>query len=301
MSEQLQKIDRGQLAAIFGNIAPDVNDSFSAGISAGDYLPNISIRGKEWRLVINGEQQRMTDRHLDVYLVNARQNVSKTFYQSQWSGGQEAAAPDCASSDGIRPDSGVKNQQANSCQVCPHNAWGSKITAGGKKGKSCADYKLIVVALAAKPDMVFQLRIPAASLKPLGAYVKKLNMLGVPVNGAVTRLTFADTEYPQIEFNMNGTVGSKEEYDYLKEIGNRDDVLSTLQNSQPVAQLAETVHAAHQPVVVQAPTQPAAAAQTFANAPVSSENASAPNQPTPSTEQQALSPADIIAKWGGNK
>jgi hypothetical protein len=182
MSNALEKFNPQSLAAIIGadNVAAQVNDDFAGGISSGDFLPTISIKQSRFRLRIDGDETVLKETAIDAYLVASRPNVSKMFYKDAWAGTEAASAPACSSADGLHPDENAKEPQHTTCQLCPNNAWGSKITNSGKKGKACADYKMIVLALKAMPDQPFSLRIPAASLKSFAAYAKKLSMAGVP-------------------------------------------------------------------------------------------------------------------------
>lgn len=248
----LEKFNPAQLAKILGReeIAV-VNDAFAGGIQSGDFLPQISIRGNRFRLKIKGEETVLKDNSIEVYLVTARSNVSKTFYADGYSAG-EAKAPDCSSADGVYPDANVENPVSPTCQTCPNNAWGSKISkATGKRSKACSDYKLVVLALTASPDTAFALRIPAASLKPFASYIGKLNLAGVPANTARTRITLGDTEFPSLEFEFVGTVDTREDYETLTELADSSDVLNAIKiqaRNEPA-----TTHAAQQPIAVPAP------------------------------------------------
>lgn len=252
MSNALEKFNPSALAKILGReeIAV-VNDAFAGGIQSGDFLPQISIRGNRFRLKIKGEETVLKDNSIEVYLVTARSNVSKTFYADGYSAG-EAKAPDCSSADGVYPDANVENPVSPTCQTCPNNAWGSKISkATGKQSKACSDYKLVVLALTASPETAFALRIPAASLKPFASYIGKLNLAGVPANTARTRITLGDTEFPSLEFEFVGTVDTREDYETLTELADSSDVLNAIKiqaRNEPAS------HAAQQPVAVPAPT-----------------------------------------------
>jgi hypothetical protein len=294
MSQQLIKLDPGKLA-IFGDKA--VNTKFSAGIKSGEFLPKISIKGREFALVIAGERKRLNERTLNVVIVDARASVSKTFYENPWSGAGEAKAPECSSADGITPDVGVPKPQNTTCQLCPHNAWKSGTNG---KGKRCADSKVLVVVPANKLDgQPFQLQIPAASLKAFGAYVKTLDTHGIPVNGVVTQLSFTDDEYPALEFAFVDTLPSQEAYEQVLAIAERSDVKDVLRGI--VTQSPEQ-HPAVQPVTIQKPqaAPPVTTAATFI-----------PEGATPSQPETPAAPAldagtqseidSIISAWETGK
>jgi hypothetical protein len=249
MSNQLAKFDPGKLA-IFGD--KPVNDKFTAGIKGGEYLPKISIKGREFATVISGERKQLPREvryELPVVIVDARESVSKEYYKKKWGerdGGDEVSAPDCQSLDGVSPDRGVAVPVNPTCQLCPFNAWGSADTG---KGKRCSDYKLLIVVPANKLDaQPFQIRLPATSLKSFKSYCRSLDTHGIPVNGAITVLSFKDAEHPQLEFTFEGTLGSREDYDKILAAAERQDVRDTLQ-SEVMRHTDE--HPAQQPVTVQ--------------------------------------------------
>lgn len=267
--QALTQFNPALLAGIIGNDAlATVNDGFSAGISSGDFLPMLSIRGNRFRIRMDGEETVIPETSIEVFLVTSRPNASKTFYQGGYAPGGENKAPDCSSSDGVYPDANVESPQNDTCQLCPNNAWGSKIGITGKKSKACQDYKLIVLVLAAMPEKAFALRIPAASLKAFGAYIGKLKMSSVPANAARTRISLGATEYPSLLFDFAGTVETKEQYDAITALGQSVEVLHAVKIEPRIPQIAAPaapVVTAQQPVVV--PT-PAPVAPVVAEVPV---------------------------------
>lgn len=290
MSENaLEKFNPAALAGIIGKEElAVVNDPFAGGISGGEFIPQISIRGNRFRLKIGGEETVLRDAFIEAFLVTSRPNISKTFYAGGYNPSAENKAPDCSSADGEHPDRNVDNPVATNCQVCPNNAWGSKISqVTGKKSKACNDYKLIVLALTAAPDKAFALRIPAASLKPFAAYIQKLNLAGVPANAAKTRVSLGDTEFPSLQFEFAGTVDTREDYETITNLAQESDVLNAVKIQ---ARSSEPTHTAQQPVVV-AEVAPAPAP---APAPVPVPD------PTPEPEPEAA-PAPGLAELLGTK
>jgi hypothetical protein len=262
MSTDLQKFNPANLAAIIGNDAlQQVNDEFSAGIASSDFLPMISIKGSRFRLRMDGDETVLPDASIEVFLITSRPNVSKMYYPDGYTAGGDNNKPTCSSADGQYPDSNIEQPFSPTCQLCPNNAWGSKISAAsGKKIKACTDYKMIVLALTAMPEKAFALRIPAASLKPFAAYIGKLNLAGIPANTAKTKLSLDVTqEYPSLLFDYAGTVDSREQYEAVVALAQTIEVLNAVKVSPRVAatDLAPQ-QTAQQPVVVP-PVAPAPA------------------------------------------
>lgn len=183
-----------------------MNAEAAAGTGGGSNINRISLKQSRFRLIIGGEEAKvLPDLHLDVVIVRGNPGVNKTYYIKQWKPGQEPEAPDCMSSDGIRPSADSTAKQSETCATCPQNEWGSKINPlTGKKIKACADGKRIAVLPPAKLDGdMFQMTIPPASIGDFGAFLKQLNQVSPPVlyNDIVVRISF-DTEvsYPKLKF-----------------------------------------------------------------------------------------------------
>lgn len=285
-------------------------DDLDAGVSGG--FPVMSIRGAKWRIVEGGEEHPIyipgsNDLAPAVRVVILRANaaVSKTFYAAQYVEGTDAK-PDCASSNGVRPDPESANPQCDTCAACPQNVWGSKISPSGAKIKACADVRR--VAILPSDDLNYApilLRIPAASLADLAAYGKALKKRGIPYAAVVTKLSFdPDASYPKIMFTFERVLTAEE----MQEVASRlddpiiDDVLGL---NAPVAALAAPAEdkfnipqdikppaAAAEPAPQEAPKQTrrrAAPAQTAAPEPTAA--------PTPAPTAAPTQPA---AQAGGD-
>jgi len=182
---------------------PVSNDEFSSGLGSRTYLPRLSIRGKRFRVSYGNEETLLPDAEIEVVLVSARPGVSKVYYAKAYGTSNEDNKPICASRDGIRPDPGVPAPQSDLCATCRWNAFGS---AASGKGKACSDYKLLVVTPAKALDMPLALHVPATSFKKLDAYIKQLNASKLVATQVITTLSFADVEYPQLEFAASGVL-----------------------------------------------------------------------------------------------
>lgn len=178
------------------------------GITMGTPINQISIKGSRWRKQdTQGNEEVIPHLHLDVIIADANPNLSKVFYLGAYNPADtEAKAPDCWSDNGIAPSSKAQKPQCDSCAACPHAVWGSKITPTGAQTKACGDSKKLAVVLADNPDgAVFLLRVPAASLKNLYAFVESIASRGIPLPAIVVRLTFdASADFPKILFTALG-------------------------------------------------------------------------------------------------
>ena len=179
-------------------------------ISTKDYAKRISIKGGVFRKYVGGKEvASIEDRHLDVIVVKAAPKVSRIFYAGSYDKDAAAAAPDCTSADGDKPDAGVRNKQASSCAACPQNIAGS----GNGQSRACRYQQRLAVVLANNPEGdVLQVTLPATSIfgkedgdkRPLQAYARYMAAQTPPVNldAIVTRMKFdTKAESPKLFFS----------------------------------------------------------------------------------------------------
>ena len=211
---------QGAMPSLLRNL-PDDSGDLSAGIGASFGV--VTYRGKVWRVKYAGEEQivmhptepGMAMPFLDVVIVKAAPVISKIYYARGYTEGSNEA-PDCFSVDGISPDAGATNPQAPKCATCPHNAWGSRVTDSGKRGKACADSKRLAIVPESdiKNDRYggpLMLRVPAASLQDLATYNNQLQRAGGRYYGAVTRIQFAvEDAYPHLIFSPKRWLSDEE-------------------------------------------------------------------------------------------
>ena len=295
----------GGVSTRFGGVAPQ-ND-LGAGISTG--FPVMGFKGKVWSLRYGGNQIQIMRpdgdgpaNSIEVVILGASKFVAKTYYGSQYSEGSDDA-PDCASIDGVLPDPGVPHRQAQTCAICPHNAWGSRVTPDGKQAKACADNKrLAIVPLANLRNEAFGgpilLRVPPASLSELAGFGNKLQSLGIPFYAIATKIVFDTTvSYPKFLFTPMRAL-TDAEADVVLELMHVPQIIQITtqgqQGERPVAPATQAPVATTQAPVAQAPApQPAPA-------PVAAQPAPQPaQQPTQSPfggpAQGAPAPAPVAA------
>ena len=163
------------------------------GLNTGS-PPHISIAGNRFTLVDDaGNEKPIQTLYLDVCVIDANPSVSKIYFDPRIPfepGGDNSNPPLCWSDNGVGASAQASSPQNTSCQLCPHNAWGSATSkTTGKPTKACNDVKKLAV-LVPGIEMVFLLRIPPASLKNLAKYTQTLAGHGVDLPDALTRLEF---------------------------------------------------------------------------------------------------------------
>jgi hypothetical protein len=170
------------------------NTALTMHVGNGGF-PVLSIKGKVFTLVKQDERKVIT-RELDgeqvpaaaleIVIVAANPNLSKVYYKGGYEDGANAK-PDCFSNDGIKPDESVEAPQAKKCATCPKNIWGS---GNNGKGKACGDSRRVAISAPDQINEPMLLRVPAASLKPLAEYGKKLDNRGASFDSVVTKIKF---------------------------------------------------------------------------------------------------------------
>jgi len=203
-----------------------LNNNFADGIR--DAFPILSIKGKVFRVRVNGEEQALLDPNtrqplpfLDVVLVNASPQLSKTYYAKGFVDG-DMNPPDCWSLDSVTPDRSVANKMAPLCANCPMNAFGSRITDNGKQAKACQDARRVAVIMPHQLDgneqMLMLLRVPQSSLKNLKVYAHMLERHQMEPGACITRLAFDYQEaFPKLLFNFVSPLNDQQ-YDKVIDI-----------------------------------------------------------------------------------
>jgi hypothetical protein len=285
------------LPAVASNAA--ANDDLGAGIAPSFGI--LGFKGKVWSIRFGGTDTPLMREDgdgprnsLEVVLVKASPMISKIFYNGGYVDGSNEK-PDCWSGDGIKPDASVQNKVNPTCQDCPMNAWGSRISEAGKDGKMCADSRRVAVVPAGDFDNELGggpmlLRIPAASLKALKAYGDLLKSYGFPYFTAVTKISFDPKEaYPKFVFEAMRPLGPVE----------AEKILMLQQDQRVHAVVNETALAVGMagdgstaPSVPSSPfTQPQPAAQTLSQQAAAKGPAATTAAPKPAAPKTAPSTA----------
>ena len=219
--------------------AVNASKEFSGGVQSG--FPVISYRGRVWRLKEGGEEKVHADEHgdalasIEVVLIRSNERPAKIHYDKKYEEGDEGR-PRCWSPDGIKPDAEVEKPIHATCQSCPMNVWGSRITEAGKKTRACADVRRVAVQFAHRvmdeDAAPLLLRIPPASLNPLKDYVtKELDPKGVQAYMLVTKIGFDnDADYPKLTFKPIRFL-SEDEYNRVLELRDGEEVQRIVQTS----------------------------------------------------------------------
>lgn len=194
-----------------------LNDAASMA-SASNSVPRISLRGREFRFIENGEEVLKLRDSVDVIMMGVEPGPNlmiKTYYAAGYQPGAKEP-PTCASDDGIAPSPWVQSKQSDLCKSCKWNAFGSAISPTGKATKKCRDSKRVWLKLAdnnvvnGKPlelvgladRTLYGMNVSVASLKAFSEHGRKLASMGQGPAVCVTRVKMLDTEFPQVDFEI---------------------------------------------------------------------------------------------------
>ena len=275
----------GSIVPFKGNSLPDFliasdadNSEFSHG--AGEGFGVLSYRGKVWRLKHKGEEHVLTKdgeptQRLNLVMIRANKGYSKIYYAKKYAEGDDAA-PDCFSPDGVKPDPSVQRPQCKTCEACPMNVWGSRMTDEGKKAKACQDSRRMAVLLMdPKLDISTEepvlLRIPPASLTELKTYADGMSRAGVALYKIITQVSFdTDASFPKLLFKAFGwdesqadTWSALRESDTVKRILDASEVPDTAASTtaQPVHDAVVDAEEEDEDEEVPPPSKPASKAK----------------------------------------
>ena len=181
-------------------------------VASSTSVPRLSYRGKRWRWIVDGEEEVVKTLSVPVVIVGVEPEAGrfiKTLYLSAYNPG-DTSPPDCSSSNGVNPDVWVSSPQAQRCQTCPKNVFGSAASRSGGKAKACHDSKRLWVVKPDDTDTVYGLNVPIMSLKSLAEYGKYIASNNYPLALVITELSFDDdSEFPKLCFSHAGFIAEE--------------------------------------------------------------------------------------------
>lgn len=252
-------------------------DDAKGGINNNSFA-RISISGSKFHLVKDGKTTLLTDprdaqkpfdkrdplTRFPVIIIKSNPGLSKIFYEKGYTPGA-ADEPDCASDDGITPNVGVPNKQADKCAGCKHNVWGARITPSGKKAKACADNKRLAILPETHQNIdPLGFLVTPSSLKDWAKYVEALTAGQRPVFGVVTDLTFdASADFPKVKFSYSRDLEEAEVANAEEKAASQEAALVVNPKAAFVAPTDEPTQATEQVVSSEKNHQPAQESADF--------------------------------------
>lgn len=217
-------------------------DEMTRKYAGGNGGKRISIRGRVFRLVVNGKEVSKNENNaMNVVIVAGGKDITRYYHAKSYNHG-DTSAPDCFSNDGVTPDASASSPQSDKCESCPMNVKGS----GVGESRACRFQQRLAVVLAEYIDGdVYELALPSKSLfgrgdtdkMPFQQYMKYLGSQGRNVNTLVTEMRFdTDSDTPKLVFRPVRYL-SREEWLEAKKQGETPEARNALRISvgAPVA------------------------------------------------------------------
>lgn len=233
-------------------------------VSGGPKYGVISIKGKVFATTKNGERKIIPNpldpnspaTSIDVVILKANPGLSKLYYAKKFVEGSDEK-PDCSSTDGVTPASDAAKPQSKACGTCPHNAWGSRTSDDGRKGKACQDSKRIAVATPTQLNEPYLIRVPPASLTGLTEHAQHLAKRGVKYNMVVTKIAFdPEAATPKLLFKPVGFL-DEAGYNQVQEVIASDAVQAIIGGGNGFTKDSDAPNEPAKPALA-APAEPAA-------------------------------------------
>lgn len=170
--------------------------------------PHISIQGNSFTFIDAAGTEYQPILTFDAAIVDVSDFMNKRYFDKPWDPSSSTYDPPaCWSANGIAPSREAMKPQAVSCDVCPHNERGSKISAlSGAAIKACRDERWIALLVPAMPQMIFQLVITPGSFKNWKAYTETFRNYGVELSLGLTRFSFKPKVNGELLFEHVGWV-----------------------------------------------------------------------------------------------
>jgi len=223
-------------------------DGMAGGIAAS--YPLIRYRGKTWSIRANGEEKQLlmvvegqfvAKPTIDVIVLGALGNLSRSFYPPGFDQASSNKRPTCSSLDGITPDTDAQQPQSVLCSTCPR--YERRMNNEGKMSRECRDYKRVAVLIHSDTAMPYFgrpiwepafLRVPPDSLT---AYVQFFDHMkkhgGWRPYGFVTRIGFdPSVPHPKFTFNLGAYEASNPQEPRIPPGQLRDYIASLLDETQ---------------------------------------------------------------------
>lgn len=239
------------LAAMFGD---------QGNIESGPSVPALTIRGKVFRINMDGEETALTrydesmEDHvpvntLSLVVLNQGPFGARVYYPGAYSP-ENTSGPKCYSLDGKYPDNAVAEPEADSCASCPHSVKGSKITPSGTATTACQLQRRLAVIPANKPEFTaLLLRLaPTSAYDPetknassgwfaWRQYMDFLNSRGIRHTAqVVTKVRFdSNAEHPKLLFRPERFLTEEEAKIVAPRVASEEVNALILPNTAPAA------------------------------------------------------------------
>ena len=250
-----QKAANGLSFAVPAHLQSAMASAGHGNIAEKASVPSLTYGGKVWTMVVGGEKKILRRKNEDGEMENVQilrvvvLDYAKQRGRALYEGAYDDAnprQPECWSEDGKKPHVAVEAPQCSSCEVCPKAAKGSKVV-DGREMIACAQHRMLAVVPANNPEFEpLRLKIAVTSdwdksdeesmaegWYGFSNYVDFLRANGCAwSNALVTRMRFANTKYPKVQF-ARGDFLDADEFQKTLAIGQGEGVKKLLSGWTP--------------------------------------------------------------------
>jgi hypothetical protein len=139
-------------------------------------------------------------------------NRINSFWAESFDKSGGGVPPDCFSLDGIRPSVYASHLEAEFCQQCPRNVFGSD----GGRGRACKNLKRVHVITEPNQLLPYRLTLPPSNLKAFDGYISQLVGRGYPWRMVWTSFSLKPTKskegitYAEIVMSAAGSISQEQ-------------------------------------------------------------------------------------------
>lgn len=206
------------------------DDRNSIDIGSSNAIPRISIRGGVFSILGAAKTPLGTEIMCIIVKTSGTKDSndvtqdSKRYYKHIFTG-EDSCSPDCASINGVTPDSTIEKPLCTTCKNCPMQVWGSKTGLKGGKAKACKDFRRLAICIFHKDGehAIYQLDVPTVSLSTLREYNTKITKVNnFPLDAVITSISITVPEgFTQLGFKETAVV-TPEQYELVRKLRSDD-------------------------------------------------------------------------------
>jgi hypothetical protein len=191
--------------AYLGSVPTDDSLEKALATLGPSKFPYVSIKDSRFTLIdVTGNQMPIPKLTLDCVIIALNPNRSKVYFGGPYDP-SSALPPICWSDNGIAPSVSASQPQSVQCDTCPHDAWGSAVSALGNDVKACADQRKLALYLPEFSDQgLWLLRVPPNSLKNLKNYFLNFQKYQIKVWEVFTQISFEAGKVGTLTFTSPG-------------------------------------------------------------------------------------------------
>lgn len=174
----MPKLEPTKAVAILEPITFDLSVIESGASDLQDNLDQIDIRLPQIKIIHQAQMFEMPsgDKVQSFSGIILDFNRINSFWKESFDRSGGGTPPNCFSLDGVRPSPYAAELQADYCQECKQNTFGSD----GARGKNCKNLKRVHILTEPNQLLPYRMTLPPSNLKAFDSYISALVGRGYP-------------------------------------------------------------------------------------------------------------------------